>query len=69
MAEERVKKEARERTRLSWPKALRQARGCLESYIMVWRYWRAYSDLPPPKELGELLERVFSGRGLYPYVR
>jgi hypothetical protein len=36
---------------------------------MLWRYWRAFSDLPPPKELGVLLERVFSGRGLYLYVR
>jgi hypothetical protein len=33
------------------------------------RYWRAFTDLPPPKELSELLERVFSGRGLYLYVR
>jgi len=33
------------------------------------RYWRAYSEKPPPKELEALLERVFSGRGLYLYVQ
>jgi len=36
---------------------------------MLWRYWRAYSDRPPPKELQKLLEWVFSGRGLYLYAR
>lgn len=68
---ERGKKEAGEKKRAlltTWPKALRQVRGRLEPWVMLWRYWRAYSDLPPPKELGELLERVFSGRGLYLYV-
>ena len=54
---------------MSWPKALRKVRGWLEPWVMLWRYWRAYSDRPPPKELGELLERLFSGRGLYLYVR
>jgi len=38
---------------------------------MLMRYWRAFSKVPPPPELRELralLERVFSGRGLYLYV-
>jgi hypothetical protein len=35
---------------------------------MLWRYWRAYSEKPPPKELRALLDRVFLGRGLYLYV-
>jgi hypothetical protein len=35
----------------------------------LWRYWRAFSDLPPPAELMALLEWVFSGRGLYLYAR
>jgi len=33
------------------------------------RYWRAFSDLPPPEELRKLLERLFSGESLYLYVR
>jgi hypothetical protein len=32
------------------------------------RYWRAFSNLPPPPELRALLERVYSGRGLYLHV-
>ncbi len=54
---------------MSWPEALRAVRGWLEPWVMLWRYWRAFSDLPPPKELRELLERVFAGRELYLYVR
>jgi hypothetical protein len=52
----------------SWPEALRAVRGWLEPYVMLWRYWRAFTDLPPPKELKALLERTFSGEGLYLYV-
>jgi hypothetical protein len=36
---------------------------------MLLRYWRAYTDLPPPKELQRLLERLFRGEGLYLYAR
>jgi hypothetical protein len=36
---------------------------------MLGRYWRAFSGMPPPSELRVLLESVFSGRGLYLYVR
>jgi len=35
---------------------------------MLWRYWKAYSDRPPPKELRRLLEWVFVGKGLYLYA-
>jgi hypothetical protein len=37
--------------------------------VMLWRYWRGFCDLPPPKELRALLELVNSGQGLYLYVR
>ncbi len=53
----------------SWPRTLRQVRAWLEPYIMLWRYWRAFSDKDPPEELRALLERMFSGEGLYLYVR
>jgi hypothetical protein len=54
---------------VSWPQALRAMRGWLEPWVMLWRYWRAFSDKPPPLELKALLEQVFSGRGLYLYAR
>jgi len=53
----------------SWPEALRAVRGWLEPWVMLWRYWKAFSDLPPPAGLRALLEWVFSGRGLYLYAR
>jgi hypothetical protein len=46
-----------------------QERAWLEPNVMLMRYWRAFSDLPPPKELKALLERAFSGKGLYLYAR
>jgi hypothetical protein len=58
----------RRRPRVSWPEALRVVRGWLEPYVMLRRYWRAFSAMPPPPELKALLEWVFSGRGLYLYV-
>jgi hypothetical protein len=52
----------------SWPEALRAVRGWLEPWIMLRRYWKAFSGMPPPPELRALLERVFSGGGLHLYV-
>ena len=54
---------------LSWPMALRKVRSWLEPYVMLVHYWKAYSDLPPPKELRKLLEELFCGEGLYLYAR
>src|SRR5215212_12208233 len=31
---------------LSWPEALRRVRVWLEPYVMLMRYWRAFSDVP-----------------------
>ena len=54
---------------LGWPMALRKVRSWLEPYVLLVRYWQAYSDLPPPnKELRKLLERLFCGEGLYLYA-
>jgi hypothetical protein len=53
----------------SWPVALRAVRAWLELWVMLCRYWRAFSELPPPEELRVLLRWVFSGRGLYLYAR
>jgi hypothetical protein len=35
---------------------------------MLLRYWRAFSEEDPPKELQKLLGRLFSAEGLYLYV-
>ena len=68
---ERGKKEDREE-----PSTSGLARGseegkevALKPYVMLWRYWKAYSEKPPPEELRVLLELLFSGRGLYLYAR
>src|SRR5215203_5908300 len=53
---------------LSWPRALRKVRSWLAPYVMLWRYWRVFSGMPPPAELRRLLEQLFAGRGLYLYV-
>jgi len=58
----------RERPPVSWPKALRRVRAWLEPWVMLWRYWRAFSGMNPPSELKALLDWVFSGRGLYLYA-
>jgi hypothetical protein len=53
---------------VSWLEVLRAVRGWLEPYVMLMRYWRVFSEMPPPPQLKALLERVFSGTGLYLYV-
>jgi hypothetical protein len=32
------------------------------------RYWKAFSEKDPPKELQKLLDKLFSGEGIYLYV-
>lgn len=61
--------EGRRRRLLCWPAALRRVRTWLEPCLMLWRYWKAFSDKPPPEELRALLELLFSSRGLYLYAR
>ena len=52
---------------LTWPRALRAVRAWLEPWTLLWRYWRAWSPLPPPPELHALLESVYAGKALYLY--
>jgi hypothetical protein len=49
--------------------ALRAVRAWLEPWIMLWRYWRAWSSAPPPAPLGALLDQLWRGHGIYLYVR
>lgn len=44
--------------------ALRQVRGWLEPWWRVWRYWHAWTTLPPPAELQHVLDWVGQGRGI-----
>ena len=53
---------------MSWLEALGEVRGWLEQRVMLRRYWKAYSDKPPQKELQMLLKWVYAGTGLYLYV-
>jgi hypothetical protein len=55
------------RPRLSWPVALRMVRAWLEPWVLLWRYWRAWSKLPPPLAFQSLLEEVEQGHGLFLY--
>ena len=49
------------RPTVCWPSALRKVRGWLEPWLMLGRYWRAWSQLPPPPELQALLTWVQQG--------
>src|SRR5918993_61852 len=52
----------------SWPVALRRVRGWLDPWVMLWRYWRAWSKAPPPPQLRALLEALQRGHSLDLYV-
>ena len=52
---------------LCWPQALRQVRAWLEPWVMLQRYWRAWSALPPPLPLQQLLDALCIGLPLFLY--
>ena len=56
-----------ERPRVSWPLALRAVRGWLEPWIMLRRYWRAWSEQPPPGPLQCLLDHLGQGQQIFLY--
>src|SRR6266704_6451573 len=55
------------RPQVSWPMALRAVRAWLEPWIMLRRYWRAWSEQPPPLLLQCLLEQLGRGQQLFLY--
>src|SRR5438046_10505732 len=70
MSQERGKKiseEQRARPHMCWPVALRAVRGWLEPWIMLRRYWRAWSEQPLPPLLQRLLDQLGRGQGLFLY--
>ena len=52
----------------SWVGWLREVRGWLEPFVLVWRCWRAFTALPPPGLLRGLLEGCRLGRSLCLFV-
>ncbi len=56
-----------QRPEVCWPVALRKVRAWLEPWLMLGRYWRAWSPLPPPPELQALLSSVQRGFPIYLY--
>lgn len=64
---EKKEAEASERPHISWPKALRAMRAWLEPWVLLRRYWRAWSALPPPPLLQCLFEQLGRGQGLFLY--
>lgn len=56
------------RPSVSWPAALRAVRAWLEPWRMLWRYWRAWSPLPPPRAMQVLLEHLRHGHGINRYA-
>lgn len=57
----------RQRPLMSWPLALRAVRSWLEPWIMLRRYWRGWSDRPPPPPLQDLFEQLEHGQQLFLY--
>jgi hypothetical protein len=64
---EKIGEQSRGRPLVSWPVALRAVRGWLEPWIMLRRYWRAWSELPPPPLLQCLFEQLGCGQRLFLY--
>src|SRR5690242_5398677 len=52
------------RPNLAWPQALRQVRAWLEPYILLKRYWQAFSPLPPPLPLQHLLDWLWHSNAI-----
>ena len=55
------------RPEVSWPAALRKVRAWLEPWLMLGRYWRAWSQRPPPPDLQALLTWLQRGFPIYLY--
>jgi hypothetical protein len=44
-------------------------RGWLEPWLLLTRWWQAWSDLPPPPAVRQLLDRLWDGHPLDCYAR
>ena len=53
---------------LSWPQARRSVRAWLSPWVLLRRFWQAWSALPPPHPLQQLLDSLSQGVPLYLYA-
>ena len=52
----------------SWPRAIRAVRAWLSPWIVLQRWWQAWSKAPPPLQLQALMNSLAVGRGLHLYI-
>jgi hypothetical protein len=52
----------------SWPRALRAVRAWLAPWIALRRWWTAWSNAPPPRQLQDLMTSLRAGHGLHLYI-
>ncbi len=64
---EKIRTGTSRRPQVSRPRALRAVRAWLEPWIMLRRYWRAWSEQPPPGPLQGLLDSLAHGQPLFLY--
>src|SRR5215471_13275768 len=62
---EKKEPEASARPLVSWPKALRAVRAWLEPWVLLQRFWQAWSPQHPPLLLQQLLDHLSRGSPLY----
>lgn len=55
------------RPQVCWPQALPAVRGWLEPWVLLQRYWHAWSKAPPPLALQHLLDWLEKGNALFLY--
>jgi hypothetical protein len=53
---------------VAWPVTLRRVRSWLIPWVVLERWWRAWSPAPPPAQLRLLLDTVGAGRPLHLYL-
>ena len=58
-----------DRPNVPWAVALRRVQAWLHPWTMLWRWWRAWSNAPPPPPLQALLDWLWLGHPLDCYVR
>jgi DDE superfamily endonuclease len=52
---------------VAWPVTLRRVRGWLTPWVVLGRWWRAWSTAPPPAQLRLLLDTAHAGQPLHLY--
>jgi hypothetical protein len=53
---------------VAWPVTLRRVRGWLTPWVVLGRWWRAWSGAPPPLQLRLLLDSAHAGQPLHLYL-